>query len=774
MAVAWRTRSDVWDRFTASDPGLIRLAAAVRTVAAVLLALAVLAAAGIPVPMLVTGGTAAMASTATISEARPKDQAVTLALALPTALAAVVLAAYLGSWPLTAAAVFLALIFAAVYVRRYGERGKALGMIGFQLFFITLFVGTKPQELPGTCAVVAAAFACSAVARFLLVRAEPEATLGRLRDAFRARLAQVVAAQTALVDSAAASSSAGPDADRAVEELRKQTARLHECALMIQTRLEDGTREPRTAALLQRRVAEAEIAAERLGVLILKARHHEGVDTLTLHLPESLLPGELLPSGPAAPAPVVPEGGETEARLRRDLRALHLLVGRTATQDRGTALTHLRNRLIAYRDDENLPPASPAVQDVFRAIGELTRAVLGLRMALDGPQDESDDTLETMRSREELEAEDASIAASDEETPEPEGLERPTTRLAFQVTVGSALAIVGGELLSEQRWYWAVLTCWVVFLNTTSTGEILVKGYRRLLGTVAGVVAGAWLAGVVGERPWLAFALVVLCVFGMFFTAPLSYALMSFFVTAMLGLLYTLLNTYSTDVLVLRIEETAVGAACGLVAALFVLPVRTASHTDEQLREVLQRLREVTEASVAQLGGTPAPDLLDRARELDTALDALRQSAGPLTHPASPLRGRRRTVRYIVALLEMCAYHARSLAATAELLPYSKRIAADPRLVQAGERIDHNLQALVARLEPAPGDGAGRGGAVHSGSSVAAMLETAPGPGGAGAGPLEPGTVAYRVLRHLQRLDEGVVGLARPLGAPVDDGRGTV
>ena len=69
----------------------------------------------------------------------------------------------------------------------------------------------------------------------------------------------------------------------------------------------------------------------------------------------------------------------------------------------------------------------------------------------------------------------------------------------------------------------------------------------------------------------------------MFFSAPLSYALMSFFVTAMLGLLYTLLNTYSVAVLVLRIEETALGAVCGIIAAVLVLPVHTDRRTDELL-----------------------------------------------------------------------------------------------------------------------------------------------------------------------------------------------
>ncbi|NEB78612.1 FUSC family protein, partial [Streptomyces sp. SID14478] len=414
---------------------------------------------------------------------------------------------------------------------------------------------------------------------------------------------------------------------------------------------------------------------------------------------------------------------------------------------------------LGYRDEERIPPgATLAGQDVFRAIGEAARAVMGLRLALDGPQDESDDSPATTRSREEFDAEDISLTAEKEAAApeEPDGLRRPTTRAAFQVAVGSALAIVGGEFLSSQRWYWAVLTCWVVFLNTASTGEIVVKGYRRLLGTVLGVVAGVALAGAVGHHTWLAFVLVLLCVFAMFFTAPLSYALMSFFVTAMLGLLYTLLNTYSLDVLVLRIEETALGAACGIIAAVLVLPVRTDSRTDELLATVLERLGDVVAGAVEQLSGGPAADLLDKARDLDTALDDLRASTQPLTHPITPLRGRRQTARYLVALLETSAYHARSLAATAELVPYSKRVGADPRLGRAARRIAHNIDVLVAHVNETD-----TSGSVESGASIAAMLETD------GLGVPAANTVTFRVLRHLQRLDEGITGLARPLDVPV-------
>ncbi|MEU1627463.1 FUSC family protein [Streptomyces sp. NPDC020096] len=745
---AW---TDVWDRFVASDPGLIRLMAGLRTVASIVLTLLVLAAFQIPVNLLVAGAMAAMVATFAISEPLPRDQAVTLACALPTALAAMSLGALLNRYVIIGDLFFVALIFVAVYVRRFGERGTALGLVGFQIYFVSLFVHARLSGLPQLYGTLFAAFCCAGVARFALVRATPEHTLQRLRRAFRARLAQVVDAQLALVGEA--SPDKADKADKAVDELRRQTARLHECALMIQGRLEDGTRDAATAALLQRRVADAEIAAERLGVLLLKARHSDSADTLTLHLPDA----------PALDAPAgVPVEDEMTRRLRRDLAGLHLLITRLAPADRGTGLAVVRNRLLNYRDEENLPRASLAVQDAFRGIGEAARAVLGLRLALDGPQDDSDDSPEATRSREEFDAEDLSISREEEPEDEQTGLQRPTTRAAFQVGVGSALAIVGGELLSSQRWYWAVLTCWVVFLNTSSTGEILVKGYRRLLGTVTGVIAGVVLAGLVGHHTWTAFTLVLLCVFGAFFTAPLSYVLMSFFLTAMLGLLYTLLSTYNIAVLELRIEETALGAACGIIAAVLVLPVRTHHHTDQQLREVLSKLGEVSSAAVEQLSGGPAADLLDLARELDTALDDLRRSTRPLTHPITPLRVRRRTARYLVALLETCAYHARSLAATAELVPSSTRIAADPRLERAGRRIRRNIDVLIEHL-----DDEDARSEVESGASVASMLE------GPEAIASRPGSVTFRVLRHLQRLDEGVVGLARPLGVKPEETRPT-
>ncbi|AZM63899.1 MULTISPECIES: FUSC family protein [unclassified Streptomyces] len=738
MKAAGRSgRTRLRDHLAAFDPGLLRLTAGLRTVGAIALTLAVLASLGFGITRLVAGAMTAMVATFAIRERQRGAQAVTLALGLPVALVSVSLGAVLSERVVVGDAFFVVLIFCAVYGRRFGDRGTALGLIGFQVYFVSLFVGASGSELPGLWAALGVAFASSALVRFALVPVTPAGLLERLRQAFRARLGRLVSAQLALLD-------AGPDeVDKALEEVRDGTARLHETALMIQARLEEGTPDEPTARLVQRRIADAEIAAERLGLLLLSARSAQRADTLTLHLP-------------GAPAPEVgrlPGPDEATERLRRDLLALRALVLWTGTA--GTGVAQVRNRLLAYRDEENLPPASPAVRDVFRAVGETARAVMGLRVALDGPQDESDDSPATARSREELDAEDAAIDAGEEAEPDARtGLRRPTTRAAVQVAVGSVLAIVGGELLSTDRWYWAVLTCWIVFINTASTGEILVKGYRRLLGTVFGVVAGIALAAVVGANTVAAFLLVLVLIFAMFYTAPLSYTLMSFFVTAMLGLLYTLLHTYSWEVLVLRLEETALGAACGVVAAALVLPVNTDRRTNELLVTVLERLAEVTEAAVGQLSGGPADDLLDRARRLDQALGDLRSATQPLTHPVTPLRARRTNARFVVALLETCAYHARSLAATAELLPSHPSIAADPRLRGAAGRTVRNINTIAARV-----GGEDTDGRVETGPSIASLL------GDEGTG--RYGRITGRVLRHLERLDEAVVGLARPLDVRV-------
>ncbi|MFE3875944.1 FUSC family protein [Kitasatospora sp. NPDC059146] len=742
-----RTQSgpaDAYDRFLASDPGLVRLLSALGTVGAVLLTLGALTALDAPVPILVTGALTAMVSTAAVTEPRPRDQALTLAMGVPVSLTVMTVGSVLAPYRVVADVVFVLLIFAAIHIRHLGPRATTLGVFAFQLFFVTQFVGTRVEQLPQLSVAVLTAFLGSALVRFTVLGSSPQRTLTRLQRAFDLRLVLVL---DSLIDVTEGGPLA-PRTQRAVDDLRRQAARLHTGALMIQKQLAARTTDEHTATAIQRHVAEAETAVERLAVLVLRVlRPGADVDTLARHLTKARPAGFPADAQDLATLPV----------LNSELRALRTAIGPGPLRPAGPDADEVRDRLFGYRRDEHMPDASPAMQDVFRSAGDLAHALLRYRPAIDGQTLAAQNTPGTARVREELRAVGSDLAKDAVQDQHGPRL-RPTTRTALQVATGSALAIVGGELLSPQRWYWAVFTCWVVFIGTGSTGEILVRGYRRLIGTVTGVAAGLALAALISGAPWPAFALAGLSVFGMYYTITVSYTLMSFFVTTMLGMLYTLLHTLTPGVLVVRIEETALGIACGLTAAQLLLPVHTRERTDQLLRDVLEQLRAVLSRSLAQLSGEPGGDLLDPARALDTALDGLRLSVQPLTMPISPLRSRRRAALTVLGQLETAAFHTRSLAATAGLVPAGLHLGTDPRLVDEARRIDHNLAILIGGAALRDGDES----LVARGPGIPTQLAVS-----------EPGARAEdinatrRVLRHLQRVDESIQNLARTLHLPV-------
>ncbi len=155
------------------------------------------------------------------------------------------------------------------------------------------------------------------------------------------------------------------------------------------------------------------------------------------------------------------------------------------------------------------------------------------------------------------------------------GLARVTTRQAVQATAGAGFALVVGQLVSGQRWYWAVGATWWIFVNTASRGETVVRGFRRVLGTVLGIALGLLVAVPVHGAPVPTAILVAACVFGIFYSAAVSYTWMMLSVTLMAELLYGLLGVLNPALLALRFAETGVGALGAVLAVLLVLPVTT-------------------------------------------------------------------------------------------------------------------------------------------------------------------------------------------------------
>ncbi|MDJ0381149.1 FUSC family protein [Streptomyces sp. G-G2] len=317
------------------------------------------------------------------------------------------------------------------------------------------------------------------------------------------------------------------------------------------------------------------------------------------------------------------------------------------------------------------------------------------------------------------------------------GFARPTTRQALQATAACAVALSLGQFFSEDRWYWAVGTTWWIFVNTTSRGETLVRGFRRVLGTVVGIVVGLLIAIPLHGAPAPTAALVAVCVFGIFYTAPVSYSWMMLAVTVMAGLLYGLLGVLNPALLVLRLVETGVGAVCAALAVVLVLPVTTHATNDAWIQRALRSVHAATGESAARLAGSPTADPAPHAAELELLLARVRMALAPLVHPLSPFRARKDRARQVIALLDDCAREVRGLVA----------IAADPsashdaRLAAACWRVEAAVEGLTAPIT-------GLGHGADRGSAPAA----APAP-----------ALSEPALAHLHGLERALADLAHPL-----------
>jgi uncharacterized membrane protein YccC len=238
------------------------------------------------------------------------------------------------------------------------------------------------------------------------------------------------------------------------------------------------------------------------------------------------------------------------------------------------------------------------------------------------------------------------------ETPDVEespGL-NPSTKAAIQVAVATSAATILGELISPDRWYWAVLTAFLVFTGVSTRGEILTRAGHRIVGTIAGVVAGVLLATLIGDHPPVQIVVLVLCVFCAFYLVTVAYAWLTFFVTVLLAMLYGLLGDFSVHVLELRIAETAAGGLVGIASAYFIFSTGTRSTFVEKVGVYLDRMIDLIEASVESVvvpGGET--DLVAETRRLDNALQDVITAGKPL-QIGPPVRSRRGAQRLLRGL----------------------------------------------------------------------------------------------------------------------------
>ena len=196
-----------------------------------------------------------------------------------------------------------------------------------------------------------------------------------------------------------------------------------------------------------------------------------------------------------------------------------------------------------------------------------------------------------------------------------------------------------------------------------------------------------------------------MCLFCAFYFMTVTYSLMTFWITTMLALLYGLLGEFSFGVLLLRIEETAIGAVIGVTVAILVLPTNTRTAIRNDTRAFLTSLSALIEISTETMfGGDETASPTEQARELDRNLQQFRVTAKPLLAGVAGLASRR-SIRRGLRLFAACDRYGRSLARNAE--QYQDPVGSEPlahAFTSAAAQTRRNIDALVAII-----DGAVRG-----------------------------------------------------------------
>ncbi|SEG25689.1 Fusaric acid resistance protein-like [Actinacidiphila yanglinensis] len=682
--------SETWDRVVGSDPGLQRLRSALSAAVAMSTTLGLeyvygrttdRGPQGTLVVMLL-GTVMAMMGSMALGDAATARRKAGTAVFFPVAIGAgMTVGVCVAGHTDTKLAVFVAVMFVAVFIRRFGLPFFFYGFMIWMGYFFASFLGATFGQLPSLLVAVALSAVWVLLLMTTVLRTSPQRTLARVRRAFGARARSVARVCADLLET-------GPQDTRRLVRLRRKLhsrqLRLAETALVIEgwSGTPGAIPEGLTGATVRRRVLDAHLAIDALATAAdamagTGARHtaeaariagqlagsdYAGAERSARRLLDRYEAGDgAAVADPAADPSGVPDRAHPAALRDVDCLAHHLATAAweftTLTRQAGAPGT----------DEDGTEGFEPAVTLAMGVLPGSAAVAFGV----------------SARSRW-----------------NPLGRLSLTTRQAVQVAVAGTLAILVGRELSQARYYWAVIATFIAFTGTATRSETFIKASNRVAGTLVGLGAGIGLAHLTAGHTYWIITVIILSMSCGFYLVSISYAAMIFFVTIMVSQLYSELHEFTASLLMLRLEETAIGAAIGIGVALFVLPTSTRDTVNSARSGYYTALGELLRSSAARLGGEPVagdrPGLDAQVRVVDHRLQQLALVARPLTRPLV-WGNDHRLVRHRLTLYAAVTRQIRALASGPRRAPGSPPA---PHLAAAARALADAATALA--LAPAP------------------------------------------------------------------------
>jgi Fusaric acid resistance protein-like len=621
-------RSRWVDLLVSSDPGLSRLRGAAQSVLTIAIALGaewifvrltgalqIESAAGASVATaaqvaaanhdllaiaMLLGAIVGLIASFGVQESTAKSQVITfLLIPIPT-ISALALGIGLGDHRV-AALVTIALVLAlGTYLRRFGPRGFLAG----QLLFIGYFIGFSLHsavmigDLGWLSAEVGVGLVVAAVVRFAFFYPHQATALTRTRRSFDARARHVASLALELFDTVRLD-------PRQARRMRRHLIRLNEAALMIDAQLGDTAAVPdgSSGELLHQRLFDIELALTNI------ARFTERMRSLKL-------PAEQRSEVRLALLDVARgdnEGAKAHADTLIDL--VHAAGTVPSGEDRTpTVVTHRFAGSVIDLCDAMTEWMALDVIDVETKVFQSSVLLLG--GWLPGSAYVSS----------------AASLEGGRRWHDRVGLAR-YTRNAIQIGIAAGAAIALGVLVSPQRFYWAVLAAFITFMGANNAGEQIRKALFRVGGTVIGIGVGSLLVSAVGHHTLWSIATVLVSLFLGLYLIRISYAFQAIAITVSVSQLYQQLGEFTNSLLLVRLEETALGAAVAIVVVMLVLPLRTRQVLRVAVREHVEAVgRLVDHASARLVGREDGLDstLRSDARVVDAAYQAVVATALPV------------------------------------------------------------------------------------------------------------------------------------------------
>ncbi len=550
--------------------------------------------------MLLLGAIVGMISAFGVMDPKAKGQLVTTLLLPIPMLSALALGIALGGHRVLSLALLAVVLALGTYCRRFGPRGMVAGLLLFIGFFFGFFLhaAVTVDDLGWLAASVGVGVLASLAVRFALFYPRQKKALDRTQRSYGVRSRKVASLALELFDNPAHS-------ERDARRLHRHLVRLNEAALMIDAQLGDpsAVAEGSSGQLLHQRLFDIELALTNV------ARFAEAMVRLDM-----------------------PADQRSEVRLA---------LADIARSDAEGAKVHA-TKLI-----ELLDTAGPEPIDQFSAAVVVPHRFAGSVIAL------ADAGTEWIA----LGATDAgkgvfqpavmlfggwlpgsaqvSAAASTERGAHWADRIRlaPYTRAAIQMGIAVGVATALGVVVSSYRFYWAVIAVFITFMGVNNSGEQVRKALFRVAGTVVGIGIGSLIAEAVGHHTYWSITVILVALFFGLYLMRINYAFMVVGITVMVSQLYVQLGEFSNSLLLVRLEETALGAAVAIAVVMLVLPLRTRRVVRVAFRAHIQAVGAVVEHATSQLLSDEADiDTTLRAdgRSIDATYQALLATAEPL------------------------------------------------------------------------------------------------------------------------------------------------